>query len=421
MEGFPAENTRDRKIDSATRPRSLPGFAARQRGGGTLGHAPAIQLVSMSPACDASLAGPWESTSAVPLRIVAPMRSVMIDSGESHAAPRRSPGKRLVKLLEMPNGDLLRNVSMRQDELFPQDRTSSFSTPIERAAFQAGGNSSPANEENSAPVSDADVDPSLPDETLTASQSDQLEPCLNCSRVEWSDVIDLVRSDHRNFYSRPILTRLGWGLLAAGIVANTQVDRELYEGYHDNVNVHEIATFTDVVRPLGDGTYTLPLFTAAALFGRYATRISGSEVVGDWGSRSLRTVGVGAVPLIALQRLTGAGRPDDPNNHKGSTWTPFRYENGVSGHAFMGAIPFITAAKMTDDPIAKAALYAGSTLTAWSRLQDERHYVSQIALGWWLAYLAATAVDQTEVEFRDFTITPGPMADGAGLFFEWRH
>ena len=86
----------------------------------------------------------------------------------------------------------------------------------------------------------------------------------------------------------------------------------------------------------------------------------------------------------------------------------------------MGAIPFITAAKMTDEPLAKAALYAGSTVTAWSRLHDERHYVSQIALGWWIAYLAATAIDQTEFNSRNVTITPGPMDDGAGLFFEWR-
>jgi membrane-associated phospholipid phosphatase len=316
----------------------------------------------------------------------------------------------------MANSGWLRSVAVQEADLFPQERTSNFATSIDAEALPEEASLVFGDADHAAAGSDTDRDQSLPDDSLPASATTQA-PCVNCSRIEWCDVVDLVRSDHRNFYSRPILTRLGWGLLAAGIVANTQLDRELYEAYHDTMAVGGVGGYTEDVRPLGDGMLTLPVFAAAALFGRYATQVSGSELVGDWGSRSLRTVGVGCVPLIVLQRLTGAGRPDNPN---GSAWTPFRFENGVSGHAFMGAIPFITAAKMSDEPLVKTVLYAGSTVTAWSRLQDERHYVSQIALGWWIAYLAATAIDQTEIESRNFTITPAPMADGAGLFFEWR-
>ncbi len=74
----------------------------------------------------------------------------------------------------------------------------------------------------------------------------------------------------------------------------------------------------------------------------------------------------------------------------------FRDNNGISGHAFMGALPFITAAKMSDDLRVKLFFYAGSALTPLSRVNDNAHYPSQVALGWWMAYLAASAIDSTD-------------------------
>lgn len=236
----------------------------------------------------------------------------------------------------------------------------------------------------------------------------------------WGEIGDDLWSDQRYFYSRPVWTRLGLGLGMAAIIANTQADRELIETYRESIRVEEFSSFTDVVRPLGDGTYTLPVFALASLFGRYATSGPAADVVGEWGWRSLRTFAVGAVPLVVLQRAIGAGRPDDPTNLHGSQWEPLQRDNGVSGHAFMGAIPFLSAAKMTDNPWLKGALYVGSTATAWSRLEDGRHYPSQIFLGWWLAFLAANAVDLTELDHGPLTITPGPIGDGAGLWFDWR-
>jgi len=85
----------------------------------------------------------------------------------------------------------------------------------------------------------------------------------------------------------------------------------------------------------------------------------------------------------------------------------------------MDAVPFICAAKMTDDPYLKAAFYAGSTLAAFSRVNDDPHYVSQVMLGWWMAYLAASAVDHTQQD-KDLTIFPMPVADGIGAAVEYR-
>ena len=98
-----------------------------------------------------------------------------------------------------------------------------------------------------------------------------------------------------------------------------------------------------------------------------------------------------------------------------SHWHPFRRANAVSGHAYIGAIPFITAAQMTDKPVVKGLFYVLSTVCAWSRINDDAHYLSQAVLGWYLAYLSVRAVTKTESRRplpRGLTIFP---LSGAGV------
>jgi hypothetical protein len=74
---------------------------------------------------------------------------------------------------------------------------------------------------------------------------------------------------------------------------------------------------------------------------------------------------------------------------------------------------------MTDSPLWKTAFYAGSTLPGISRINDDAHYASQAVLGWWLAYLAASAVDRTEQGHSHFRIEPLPTPDGMELGVVW--
>ena len=57
------------------------------------------------------------------------------------------------------------------------------------------------------------------------------------------------------------------------------------------------------------------------------------------------------------------------------------------------AVPFLTIARMNEEnkPVKYLALLA-STFTAWSRINDNAHYFSQAALGWYLAYESVDAV-----------------------------
>lgn len=112
--------------------------------------------------------------------------------------------------------------------------------------------------------------------------------------------------------------------------------------------------------------------------------------------------------MLFLQNAIGASRPKEDD----SNWRPFNDNNGVSGHSFMGAVPFITAAKMADNTYLKYFFYLGSMLTGWSRINDNSHYFSQAALGWWMAYLAADCGEKGDAEKKKVVIAPAPVADG---------
>ena len=116
--------------------------------------------------------------------------------------------------------------------------------------------------------------------------------------------------------------------------------------------------FIGGTKPLGEGRYELAVWGTATVTGLVFDESVLGEVVGEWGSRSLRTFAVGAPPLYVLQLATGASRPADGH---GSHWHWFNDNNGVSGHAFIGAVPFLAAAEMVENPWAKGSLYVCST------------------------------------------------------------
>ena len=138
----------------------------------------------------------------------------------------------------------------------------------------------------------------------------------------------------------------------------------------------------------------------------------------QWGERSIRTFVVGVPAVILMQKLTGGSRPNDEAGS--SHWDAWGDNHGVSGHSFMSAIPFINAAKLTDNRMLKGALYGGSLLGALSRVNDNAHYPSQVALGWWLAYVASSAIDRTDSGKGNFQITPYFMGNGYGAMLEYR-
>ena len=74
-----------------------------------------------------------------------------------------------------------------------------------------------------------------------------------------------------------------------------------------------------------------------------------------------------------------------------------------SGHA---AAAFAMATSLADDidsPVADVLLYAAATGTAWSRINDERHWLSDTALG---AVIGITSAKVVSGRWRIFNLTP---------------
>ena len=136
-------------------------------------------------------------------------------------------------------------------------------------------------------------------------------------------------------------------------------------------------------------------------------------LLGDFGDRAVRAYAVGAPPLLVMQSLLGSGRPS--NDADNSYWHPFKAGNGASGHAFVGAVPFITAAQMSDNLAEKTFFYACSFATSWSRIETDSHYLSQVWVGWWLAYLACDAVNDTQAASRSVNVVPIVDSDMTGI------
>jgi len=116
--------------------------------------------------------------------------------------------------------------------------------------------------------------------------------------------------------------------------------------------------------------------------------------------------------LLATQWLTGGTRPDEGS----SRGRPFHDDHGVSGHAFIGAVPFLTAGRMcAENPLARYLLYAASTRPTLSRINDNAHYPSQPFPGWFLAWEATGAIAQPEQGDRHISVAPAIIGDTCGL------
>ena len=225
--------------------------------------------------------------------------------------------------------------------------------------------------------------------------------------------------DHRNYYNIESFKLLTGGFLIGGAVANTQLDQEIQDHFQTSVRGATSDDWFEGLhgsKELGNGLYTLPVFAIAWAAGESFDESPTLVTTGRWGERSLRSFLVGAPPLILTQNLTGGSRPGERT--RASYWRPFEDDNGVSGHAFMSSLPFINAAKMTDKPLLKTAFYSGSLIGPLSRINDDAHFTSQAALGWWMAFVAATAIDRTETASGNVQLYPYVTDDGdyGGVF-----
>lgn len=216
-----------------------------------------------------------------------------------------------------------------------------------------------------------------------------------------------IKSDLGFYFERDNLLALGGVLAFAGLMSNTDADSSFRHFWQDAIRTKTLNGLLKFPCKVGDFHFR-PYYKASILLGglffdecRPDTPFS---LLYQWGYRSLRTLYLAGVQKELFSWVIGNGRP---NAHTPSRWHPCTKESrkksnknhsgvGVSAHAFNGAIPFLSAAMMTDEPILRYSLYVFSTLPGLARVNDDHHYFSQVFLGWALSFLSAKAIDKTE-------------------------
>jgi membrane-associated phospholipid phosphatase len=231
-----------------------------------------------------------------------------------------------------------------------------------------------------------------------------------------------IYQDYRHFYSREGLGLLAIGVGAHAVLANSSLDQDFRDSFQDNA-VGSPGAF-DWAKVLGETWIVVP--AALGLWavdewidrrGWFNHRGWGQDV-GGWSRQTCRALLLGAPANYALQVGIGSSRPVDTDGS--SRWRPFNDNNGSSGHTFVGAVPFLTAAKRTDNLLLKSALVFGSGLAGYSRIYDDAHFLSQVLLGYYVAVLAVDATELTQQSAFQYRVVPLNVRGGVGIGVEFR-
>ncbi len=121
--------------------------------------------------------------------------------------------------------------------------------------------------------------------------------------------------------------------------------------------------------------------------------ISGSKEVTRAGRRLVAAVGLAGASALAVKELVGRIRPD------GAPGDQYRFKPFSGNDAFPSGhttAAFALATSLSDDinnTYASIALYSAAGFTAWSRINDNRHWFSDTMAGAALGVLSAKLVN----------------------------
>lgn len=202
---------------------------------------------------------------------------------------------------------------------------------------------------------------------------------------------------------RPARSILGWAELAgvaavAGAAfASDQSLRNWIADPHDRLG----RTLSDLGNGLGDGALVYPSLFAVAVGGRLLGK-PGMQMV---GTRALKSTLLAGAAALALKSLIGRQRPD-ASGHNAYVFRPFGTHDLSlpSGHAAVAFALATSLARETGDKWTDAAFFAAATLTAYSRMHDDKHWASDVVLGAGLGILSARFVHRFQAKVA---VSPG--------------
>jgi membrane-associated phospholipid phosphatase len=154
------------------------------------------------------------------------------------------------------------------------------------------------------------------------------------------------------------------------------------------------AALRHVGQPEVYGTLTLGLLGAGLL--------SGDDEVTRAGGRLAATLALAGATATGLKLVLGRPRPNESSDVDG--FDPFSGQDAMpSGHT---TVAFALATALSDDihrPWATAGLYTIAAGVGWSRMNDNKHWLSDVAAGSVIGIASAKLVDG---HWRIFNLHP---------------
>ena len=225
-----------------------------------------------------------------------------------------------------------------------------------------------------------------------------------------------VKEDHRQYYSWHNAAQLTAAFGISALMSQTDCDMEIQEWYQEDVRNETTDDLSAVVKPTGDVYVPFAFYTLATAVGRGGKAPGIRGTLGLWGQRGMRATAVGMPTMLLMQRVAATSRPFHEKDTRYRFWGN---DGGVSGHAFIGAMPFLTAAELAEPVWLKSLWYCASALPALSRVNDEKHFASQALLGWFMAWRSVRSVDASDRE-RNLSVGLSALHDGAAMSLAWQ-
>ncbi len=174
------------------------------------------------------------------------------------------------------------------------------------------------------------------------------------------------------------IKNIGWGevaIFAAGVGTLMLIDETVFDAVQDNSGyVGDVAL--EPFRAFGSG-FTFGILSSGTLLAGLAT---GDDELTRTGERLFATFALAAGAVTVAKFLFGRSRPEEGRG----AWTYDPFTPGksfYSGHTTMAFAMATAISEELDNTYATVTLYSIASLTAVSRVYDDRHWLSDIVAG----------------------------------------
>lgn len=177
----------------------------------------------------------------------------------------------------------------------------------------------------------------------------------------------------------------GRSAVAAGLVlVATLIGDQGLRGELQEYRGRTSNTFAEIGTAFGEPRFVLPVLGAGVLAGR----LSGHAGVTRTALHAVGAVALAGGVTTALKYAVGRTRPQGDGD--ADEFRPFSGRNSFpSGHTAVAFALATAVARESASPAVDAALYGVATLTAFARLNDDRHWTSDVLAGALVGHLSA--------------------------------